>query len=140
MTPTERILSALADRNCDPKRNGKGWSARCPAHEDRRPSLSVSEGDDGRALVHCHAGCTVDAICDAVGLRVADLMPDDPSTVSTSTQPRESRKKRQYRRQDSGKPARRMKPPTRRSRPWNASTANGRPSGPTTMPTAIRWA
>ena len=91
MTPTERILSALADRNCDPKRNGKGWSARCPAHEDRRPSLSVSEGDDGRALVRCHAGCTVDAICDAVGLRVADLMTDDPCTVSTSTQPAKTR-------------------------------------------------
>ncbi len=81
--PLERILSALADRNCDPKRNGKGWSARCPAHEDRRPSLSVSEGDDGRALVNCHAGCTVDAICGAVGLRVADLMP----TADTSPAP-----------------------------------------------------
>ena len=57
MTPTERILSALTDRNCNPKRNGKGWSARCPAHDDRRPSLSVSEGDDGRALVFCQAGC-----------------------------------------------------------------------------------
>ena len=98
MTPTERILSALADRNCDPKRNGTGWSARCPAHEDRRPSLSVTEGDDGRALVRCHAGCTVDAICEAIGLRLADLMITDSSTVSTSTQPRESRKKRQYRR------------------------------------------
>src|SRR5262245_50884002 len=75
MTPTERILSALADRNCDPKRNGAGWSARCPAHEDRRPSLSVSEGDDGRALVKCHAGCKPNAICAAVGLRVLDLMP-----------------------------------------------------------------
>jgi len=35
MTPLERILSALADRDCDPKRNGKGWRARCPAHDDR---------------------------------------------------------------------------------------------------------
>jgi putative DNA primase/helicase len=75
MTPTERILSALADRNCEPKQNGKGWSARCPAHDDRSPSLSIDEGDDGRALLHCHAGCKVDAICSAVGLRVLDLMP-----------------------------------------------------------------
>ena len=104
MPPTERILSALSDRNCDPKRNGKGWSARCPAHEDRRPSLSVSEGDDGRALVRCHAGCTVESICDAVGLRLSDLMTDDQSTVSTSTQPREARKKRQYRRPAGEKP------------------------------------
>ena len=100
MTPIERILSALGDRSCDPKRNGKGWSARCPAHEDRRPSLSVSEGDDGRALVRCHAGCTVDAICDAVGLQVADLMTDDSSTLSTSTEPRETNDSEGFRRHD----------------------------------------
>jgi hypothetical protein len=75
MTPTEKILTALADRNCDPRRNGHGWASRCPAHDDRRPSLSISEGDDGRALIKCHAGCTVDAICKAVGMQVADLMP-----------------------------------------------------------------
>ena len=75
MTPTERILSALADRNCDPKRNGKGWSARCPVHDDRNPSLSISEGDDGRALVKCHAKCSVDSVCKAIGLEVRDLMP-----------------------------------------------------------------
>ena len=73
MTPTERILAALEDHNRDPKRNGKGWSARCPAHEDRRPSLSVSEGDDGRALLHCHAGCDVANILAAIGLTKADL-------------------------------------------------------------------
>jgi len=103
MTPMERILNALADHNCDAKQNGNGWSARCPAHEDRRPSLSVSEGDDGRALVWCHAGCTVESICDAAGLRVADLMNGDSST--TSTQPAKTREKRQYSRQPNSKPA-----------------------------------
>ncbi|MFV2070699.1 MAG: DUF3987 domain-containing protein, partial [Pirellulales bacterium] len=72
-TPIELLLSKLPDA----KRNRNGWSARCPAHEDRRPSLSISQGDDERALVRCHAGCTVDAICGAVGLRVADLMAAD---------------------------------------------------------------
>ncbi len=70
-TPIERLLAKLPDA----RKAGKGWSARCPAHEDRRASLSVAEGDDGRALVRCHAGCTAYAICAAVGLRVADLMP-----------------------------------------------------------------
>jgi len=69
----ELLLSKLPDA----KKNGKGWSARCPAHDDRRPSLSISQGDDGRALVNCFSGCTVDAICAAMGLRVADLMPTD---------------------------------------------------------------
>lgn len=102
MTPTERILAALADRNCDPKKSGNGWKARCPAHKDRTPSLSISEGDDGRVLLHCYVGCSLNSICGAVEMKPADLFP---STVSTSTQPRESGKKRQYRRQDNGKPA-----------------------------------
>ena len=63
----------------------------------------MSEGDDGRAVVHCRAGCTFESICDALGLRIADLMTDDPSTVSTSTQSRHAREKRQYRRQQNGK-------------------------------------
>jgi len=71
MTPVDSILSKLPDV----KRNGNGWMARCPAHDDGRASLSVAVGDDGRALVHCHAGCTPEAIVSAMGLRLADLMP-----------------------------------------------------------------
>lgn len=37
--------------------SGSGWSARCPAHEDHNPSLSIRDGSDERVLVHCHAGC-----------------------------------------------------------------------------------
>ena len=70
MTPVERMLETLPDA----KQSGKGWSARCPAHEDRRASLSIAQGDDGRALVKCHAGCKADAICAAVGLTVLDLV------------------------------------------------------------------
>jgi hypothetical protein len=71
-TPTERILSTLEGA----KKAGKGWSALCPVHDDRRASLSISQGDDGRTLVHCYAGCTPEAICAAVGLTLADLMPE----------------------------------------------------------------
>lgn len=92
MAPTERILTALADRNLDPKQTGKGWSARCPAHDDRRPSLSISEGDGGRALVHCHAGCDIGAICEAIGLKPTDLMPaNGVDTDKTSNQSKKSR-------------------------------------------------
>ncbi|NQW09429.1 MAG: toprim domain-containing protein [Alphaproteobacteria bacterium] len=41
----------------DGRKAGGGWIARCPAHEDRTPSLSIRESDDGTLLVHCHAGC-----------------------------------------------------------------------------------
>jgi hypothetical protein len=37
------------------KRAGKGWMARCPAHEDRLASLSIAEGDDGRVLLKCNS-------------------------------------------------------------------------------------
>jgi putative DNA primase/helicase len=56
--------------------SGEGqWTARCPAHEDREPSLSVHETENGRTLVHCHAGCTADAICAAAGVELRDLAP-----------------------------------------------------------------
>jgi hypothetical protein len=53
-------------------RNGS-YLALCPAHEDREPSLSVGEGDDGRALIKCFAGCTPQHITDALGLQMSDL-------------------------------------------------------------------
>lgn len=49
----EAIAKALGGR-----RAGGGWIARCPAHDDRDPSLSVHSGDDRKVLVRCHAGCS----------------------------------------------------------------------------------
>ncbi len=71
MTPVERLLAKLPEA----KQSGKGWSARCPAHEDRRASLSISQGDNGGALLHCHTGCEPAAVVAAIGLTLADLMP-----------------------------------------------------------------
>ncbi len=68
----ERVLAKLPDA----RRSGSSWQARCPAHEDRNPSLSIAQGDDGRALLKCHAGCTAEEIVRSLGLTLADLMPD----------------------------------------------------------------
>ncbi len=57
---------------------GTQYSALCPAHGDNSPSLSVSEGDDGRILVYCHCGCTLEEIVEAMGLTPADLFPGGP--------------------------------------------------------------
>ncbi len=51
------------------------YSARCPAHDDKRASLSVSTGRDGRILLHCHAGCATTDILDALWLKESDLFP-----------------------------------------------------------------
>jgi len=83
-----RVLAALKGV----RRTGDGWSALCPAHEDRNASLSVGVGNDGRALLRCHRGCTLEAICSAIGLRVPDLFPQDghraPGTSRKDGQPR----------------------------------------------------
>ena len=56
------------------KNAGPGqWSALCPAHEDKKPSLSVAMGSDGKVLLHCHAGCDVKDIVAAIGLQESDL-------------------------------------------------------------------
>ena len=56
-------------------RVGDGWGAKCPAHEDRNPSLSIRVVN-GRILVHCHAGCPFKAVIEAAGLKSGDLCPD----------------------------------------------------------------
>jgi hypothetical protein len=44
------------------------WMARCPAHEDRRPSLKVGRGDRQPVVMTCHAGCDTRDVLAAVGL------------------------------------------------------------------------
>ena len=53
------------------------WMCRCPAHDDRRASLHVTEKPDGRVIFYCHAGCGGAAVVEALGLRFSDLRPDD---------------------------------------------------------------
>lgn len=55
------------------KRSNGGWVARCPAHDDKEPSLKISEGSDGRTLMHCHAGCALPSVVGAIGLSETDL-------------------------------------------------------------------
>ena len=70
-SPLEELLSRLTHvRRC-----GKGFTARCEAHDDHENSLSVGVGDDGRVLVKCFAGCRVENIVGAVGMTIADLFP-----------------------------------------------------------------
>jgi len=54
------------------------WLARCPAHEDRTPSLSIRELDDGRVLLHDFGGCGAADVVAALGLELKDLFPDWP--------------------------------------------------------------
>lgn len=77
-SPIEKVLGALEARDCGPRRSGANVSARCPAHDDHRASLSVGEGIDGRALVKCHAGCETADVLAALALEEKDLFAETP--------------------------------------------------------------
>lgn len=53
-----------------------GWIACCPAHADSNPSMSITKAQDGKILMHCHAGCDTESIVSAIGLKLSDLMPE----------------------------------------------------------------
>jgi Toprim domain len=93
------LVAALGGR-----RHGRHGMARCPAHADRTPSLSIAEADDARPLLYCFGGCPQEAVIDA--LRSRGLWPDrsehleyrapDPAVIEARR--REEAKSRQKRR------------------------------------------
>lgn len=84
----EHLAAVLGARRC-----GKGWIAQCPGHKDKRPSLSISERD-GKLLVHCFAGCTQDAVIDA--LHCMGLWPERQRKAWTAADRAAWRKQRKY--------------------------------------------
>jgi hypothetical protein len=73
MASIEVVLSRLDGV----RKIGRGYVARCPAHDDRSPSLTVAEGENGRILLKCWAGCDALAVLYACGLKWGDVMPDE---------------------------------------------------------------
>lgn len=74
MTSARQIAKSL-----DPKFRTNadgGFVARCPAHDDDKPSLKISDGDNGKPVVFCHAGCTQESVIDA--LKGRGLWPEPP--------------------------------------------------------------
>ena len=62
---------------------GGGHTARCPAHDDQRNSLSITLGDDDRILMNCFAGCSIEAICAALDLPVGELFPSSSQEMAS---------------------------------------------------------
>jgi hypothetical protein len=71
MISAAEIAKGLGARRSGPHQ----WQGCCPSHKDRTPSLSITDGDDGRPLVHCFAGCKQDEVIEA--LRRKGLWGDD---------------------------------------------------------------
>jgi hypothetical protein len=68
----EQVLSQLKGV----RTSMRGWKACCPAHADRKPSLSIGLGEHGQVLLKCFAGCSLERIVEAMGLTMTDLFPD----------------------------------------------------------------
>ncbi|GEM_PF-338519 len=91
-TSLEEILSLMESKTgYQPRRCGNGYMARCPVHDDKSPSLSISEGDGGKILLHCHAGCNYTAIRSAMDLNTTSPFQQpqiylaNPATKPTKT-------------------------------------------------------
>ncbi|NUP96414.1 MAG: AAA family ATPase [Planctomycetaceae bacterium] len=81
--PLGRVLSRL--QSVTPK--GDKWMALCPAHDDSKPSLSVSVLNDGSVLAHCFAGCTFEAVAAAIDLPPKEWFANPKSSRSDYPKP-----------------------------------------------------
>ncbi len=79
MPSAKEIAHALSGA----KRISNGWMACCPAHDDKNPSLSLNDGDNGKVLVKCHAGCSQETVIKA--LRNRGLWPEKPAAPRLQT-------------------------------------------------------
>lgn len=69
------MINSILSKLSDVRQSGQNkWLARCPAHTDKSPSLSLKD-DSGVILMHCFSGCAVSDICAAIGFEVSDLFP-----------------------------------------------------------------
>jgi len=74
------IAEVLLSRLDGVRRTGVDrWLAKCPAHDDKQPSLAVREVDVDRVLVKCFAGCAVESVLAAIGLTFDALYPARPT-------------------------------------------------------------
>lgn len=71
--PAQTVLDALERAGSKVRGRAGRWMARCPAHDDRNPSLSIMEFGDGNVWGNCFAGCETEAVLDRLGLRFPDL-------------------------------------------------------------------
>ncbi len=85
------LIDLVLNKLPDAKRCGKGHSAKCPAHEDHKPSLRVWVREDGSVGIKCMAGCPIETVLAALGLTMADLYPQ-ASNPCQSVKPKSSRK------------------------------------------------
>jgi putative DNA primase/helicase len=118
MTQHSPNLDNLLARLEGVRANGAGYMAKCPAHADNNPSLSVNLNSDGTILLNCFADCTPEAVLSACGLTFKDLYSDRDRTRVREATPRRNA------------PSKASAPPSGRTSPGYNSSG---PSSPSTV-------
>ncbi len=104
------------------------WQARCPAHGDRAPFLSIREGRDGRILLTCFAGCDKAAVLRALGLTWRDLFSDAPVDPRAREKARREECERDAAQRERAKAERRPVTSTGGSPAWWTRSHRGAPA------------
>jgi len=69
-------------------KGGRGrWTACCPHHQDKSPSLAIRLVEDGRILLHCFGGCSVDEVVGSMGMSINDLFPPSDNGPKSAVKP-----------------------------------------------------
>lgn len=84
MTAYDRLLDALREHGSAVKDKGASALARCPAHDDHNPSLSIT-AIEKQALLHCHAGCETTDVLAALNLGVTALFDEPRGAMASSS-------------------------------------------------------
>ncbi len=74
-SPEERLAAFLDACGGAVRQTGEETVCHCPAHDDEIPSLNVRIGESGKLLIKCRAACTTEAVVEAIGWTLKDLMP-----------------------------------------------------------------
>lgn len=123
------VVAALGDRIAGTPGTEQAY-ARCPAHEDRRPSLSITWREDtakgGRTFIHCQTGCDARAVLNALGLTFSDLH-DTPPTRPSGEKARSSRAPQGHREKRESSEKREVTEPVRRVSTHVYTDPNGVP-------------
>jgi hypothetical protein len=80
---TSNFLTLLRERGISPKKTTSGWEVKCPARDnDPNPNLRIGEGRDGRVLLRCRWGCSIEAIFGAMNIKKSDWFVDQPKPAN----------------------------------------------------------
>ncbi len=99
--PVELVLTRIRTHSYDGKgamlkATPRGWESRCPAHDDRMPSLGIGKGDRGDALLKCAAGCSVQDVAAALGLTMKELFMPNGHTAPKNGTPHQTKQRKTH--------------------------------------------